>query len=135
MGGTSCDVRGVMYFDVAEDIMVKRCLNRYNAAKDAGEIVREDDADPKVIKKRLATNRSECEPIVEMYKAKGMVYELDGGLEMEDVWKSVQKSVRDVEKKMGKARRELETQMGIERVPKGKGKQEAKEKKEEEKKE
>merc|ERR1712151_452773 len=74
------DIRGVLYFDVPEDVMVGRVLER---AKIGGPGARADDTE-EVVRKRLKTNASECEPIVRMYEGKGMVQKLDGSKPVED---------------------------------------------------
>merc|ERR1712187_364774 len=90
------DIRGVLYFDVPEDVMVDRVLKR---AKEGGPGARADDTE-EVVRKRLKTNANECEPIVKLYEDKGMVQKLDGSKPVEEVWDVVKKAVQVYEKAM-----------------------------------
>lgn len=57
--GARAQVKGVVHFDVPEDVMIARIQERSQGSG------RQDD-DPEVLRKRLVTNREQCEPIVAM---------------------------------------------------------------------
>jgi len=93
--GDQAAVCGVMYFDVNEDLVVGRILER--SKKES----RGDD-DPAILKKRFETNRRECEPIVKMYREKcNNVIDIDGGAgSPSEVFEVVKKHIADLEGKM-----------------------------------
>ncbi|CAD7926739.1 unnamed protein product [Amoebophrya sp. A120] len=94
--GADCDVRGALFFDVPEEEMVKRVLER--AEKDAEKGEKRSDDTPEGVKKRLETNLKECAPIVKMYEDKSLLKKIDGNRKPNEVWKDVQAAMRDVEK-------------------------------------
>ena len=69
-----CEPQSVLYFNASEQVCTERCLQR---AKTSGRV---DDTE-EIIKKRLQTYNDQSRPVVEFYKAKGTVIEIDGGLE------------------------------------------------------
>jgi len=62
----------VLYFNTSEDICSKRCLER---AKTSGRV---DDTE-EIIVKRLRTYNEMSKPVVDMFKSKNKVIEIDGG--------------------------------------------------------
>lgn len=62
----------VIYFNTSEDVCTQRCLQR---AKSSG---RADDTE-EVIVKRLRTYNEMSKPVIEFYKGKNKVIEIDGG--------------------------------------------------------
>ena len=80
--------------EVPEEEMVKRVLERAEKAKAAGEETRGDD-DEATIKKRLETNKNECEPIVKQYEnEKDVFFKIDGEKPANAVWRDVQGKIR-----------------------------------------
>mmetsp|Transcript_22639 Transcript_22639/g.57350 ORF Transcript_22639/g.57350 Transcript_22639/m.57350 type:complete len:621 (+) Transcript_22639:585-2447(+) len=96
--GEECDVRKVLFFDVPDDEMVKRVLAR--AEKDAEKGEKRSDDTEEGIKKRLATNKKECEPIVKMFEENGKLLKVDGSKSVKEVWSTVQSTIRDIEKQI-----------------------------------
>ena len=94
-GFSSIDV--VVNFIVADDVIIKRLSNRRSCAtcntiynlvtrppkeegkcdKDGGELCQRDDDTPEVISKRLATYREQTAPLIDFYKKKGNLMEID----------------------------------------------------------
>jgi len=77
---------GVLFYDVAEDILQARLLER-------GQTSGRTDDNIESIKKRFVTFKNESMPVVEYYKLFGMVHEFDGALAIDDVWKDTQKAI------------------------------------------
>merc|ERR1712194_361964 len=86
------DLRGVMYFAVSDEVCVQRVLER---AEKATEKRTDDTADG--IKARLETNKKECEPIVKKFEDMGKLVKIDAEPKPNEVWKTVQKTIRDFE--------------------------------------
>jgi len=57
-----------------------------------GEL-RQRNADPEVIKKRLEWHHKQTEPIIEYYQPRNIVYEVDGNKSVDDVFNEFQKIV------------------------------------------
>ncbi len=55
-----------------------------------GGELRQRDADPAIIKKRLAWHYEQTEPVIAYYRPKNVVYEVDGNKSVEDVFKELQ---------------------------------------------
>eukprot|EP00657_Telonema_sp_P-1_P000461 TRINITY_DN1087_c0_g1_i1.p1 TRINITY_DN1087_c0_g1~~TRINITY_DN1087_c0_g1_i1.p1 ORF type:complete len:215 (-),score=62.74 TRINITY_DN1087_c0_g1_i1:242-886(-) len=82
--GDFVDVKGVLFYQVTEDVLEQRLLGR-----DEG---RADD-NIETIKKRFNTYQNETMPVIEMFREKKMVYEVDGGGTVDEVWQSTQAAV------------------------------------------
>jgi adenylate kinase family enzyme len=76
----------VLYFNASEEICTKRCLER---AKTSGRV---DDTE-EIIIKRLRTYNEMSKPVVELYKGKNKVDEIDGGKDLHEVWEATKKAV------------------------------------------
>ena len=69
----------------------------YNPARQAGVcdvdstalVQREDDTEA-ALKTRLSIYHSETEPLLEFYRSKGVVHDIDGALPIAEVWKNIQ---------------------------------------------
>ena len=72
-----------LYMDAPEEVLVGRLLER---AKTSG---RSDDS-IEVIRKRLATNRKECEPIVAMYEKENKVRRIAADQSVEQVFAEIE---------------------------------------------
>ncbi|CAD7949403.1 unnamed protein product [Amoebophrya sp. A25] len=90
--GDSTDLRGVLYFSVSDETCVKRVLERAEKSDEK----RTDDTE-EGIKKRLQTNKKECEPIVDMYEKEGKLVRISGEGKPNEVWKEVQKQIKAFE--------------------------------------
>ena len=76
----------VLYFNTSEKICTERCLER---AKTSGRV---DDTE-EIILKRLRTYNDMSKPVVELYKKKGKVVEVDGGKDQQAVWEDTKKGM------------------------------------------
>mmetsp|Transcript_123187 Transcript_123187/g.223900 ORF Transcript_123187/g.223900 Transcript_123187/m.223900 type:complete len:298 (-) Transcript_123187:235-1128(-) len=88
--GEDADVEGVLFFDVDEEELQKRLLER---GKTSGRT--DDNIDS--IKKRFATHEKEQMPVVEAYRAEGKVFSVDARHPVEDVWASTQPIIEKLE--------------------------------------
>lgn len=99
----------VIYFNVAEDVLMRRLTGRrtckvcgeiYNVYdrppkvegrcdKDGGELVQRADDRPEVIRERLAAYERQTKTLVEYYRSQGVLHEVDGASSMEAVTASV----------------------------------------------
>jgi adenylate kinase family enzyme len=68
-----------------------RCMER---AKTSGRV---DDTE-EIILKRLRTYNDMSKPVVDLYKKKGLVLEVDGGKDVSKVWTETKKGMIKVEK-------------------------------------
>jgi len=69
----------VLYFNTSEKLCIERCLER---AKTSG---RADDT-AEIITKRIQTYNAHSKPVVEFYKKKKLVVEVDGAKDIQAVW-------------------------------------------------
>ena len=76
----------VLYFNTSEKICTERCLER---AKTSG---RADDTEETIIK-RLRTYNDMSKPVVELYKKRKLVVEIDGAKDAKTVWEMTQKGM------------------------------------------
>jgi adenylate kinase len=68
----------VLHLEVGEEILVRRALSRR----------REDDSEP-VIRKRLAVYREKTAPLIEHYRQRGLLREIDGDRPVEQVTQAI----------------------------------------------
>lgn len=80
----------VIYFNTSEEICTKRCIER---AKTSG---RADDTE-EIILKRLRTYSEMSKPVVEFYKGKGKVIEIDGGKDQQEVWDTTKNALTAIQ--------------------------------------
>jgi len=74
---------GVLFYDVAEEILQERLLQR-------GQTSGRTDDNIESIKKRFATFKNESMPVIAYYKQFGLVHEFDGARTVDEVWKDTQ---------------------------------------------
>lgn len=99
----------VIYFNVAEDVLIRRLAGRrtckacgeiYNiydrppkvdgrCDADGGELVQRADDKPEVIRERLAAYDRQTKTLVDYYRSQGVLHEVDGAASMEAVTASV----------------------------------------------
>jgi adenylate kinase family enzyme len=77
----------VLFINTSEKICTERCMER---AKTSGRV---DDTE-EIILKRLRTYNDMSRPVVDLYKKKGLVLEVDGGKDKEIVWEEVKKGLK-----------------------------------------
>lgn len=102
----------VIYLDIPDDISVKRISSRYQC-KNCGtiyghdvrpkvigrcdhcnaELYQRDDDKPEAVKKRLEIFHKETEPIIRLYKQKGILIRIDGSQTIQDVARAIEQEV------------------------------------------
>lgn len=88
--GSAAAIKAVFFFDTTEEIMEVRLIER---GKTSG---RADD-NPESIKKRFKTYQDESFPVIQSFKEKGMVFQIDASPSAEEVWKVVAEKVKMIE--------------------------------------
>jgi len=105
----------VLFFDVADEVIIDRLSGRrvcskcgavyhvkYNPPKVegvcdlcGGSLVQRDDDREEVVKKRLEVYRKQTQPLIEFYQDRGIIYKLDAGKGVEELFEEVKGLVRD----------------------------------------
>jgi len=105
----------VLFFDVPDEVIIDRLSGRrvcskcgavyhvkYNPPKVegvcdlcGGSLVQRDDDKEEVVKKRLEVYRKQTQPLVEFYQERGIIYKLDAGKGVEELFEEVKGLVRD----------------------------------------
>ena len=99
----------VFYFDVAQEKLVERLVNRRSCAdcgsiynlktmsiedetkcpKCGGSLTRRDDDTEEVANKRFATYFAQTEPLIDMYKNRDWLTTLDASLDIDSIYKNL----------------------------------------------
>lgn len=99
----------VFYFDVAQELLVERLVNRRSCSKCGaifniktmkmtditkcekcgGELTRRDDDTEEVANKRFKTYFEQTAPLIEMYEKRGWLKKLDASLDIESIYKNL----------------------------------------------
>ena len=98
----------VLSIKVSDDVVVKRVTSRRTCQKCGaifgdkvppkkpgvcdlcgGKLFQRDDEQPEVVKKRLEVYRDQTEPLLEYYKPRNLVQEVDGTKSVEEVFKDI----------------------------------------------
>lgn len=79
-----CQIDVVIALSVPDEMLIERLMGRAQNA----EQKRKDDA-PETIPKRIAIYHSQTTPVLEHYRAKGVVCEVNGVGEMDDVFQKI----------------------------------------------
>lgn len=105
----------VLFFDVPDEVIIDRLSGRrvcskcgavyhvkYNPPKVegvcdlcGGSLVQRDDDREEVVKKRLEVYRKQTQPLIEFYQDRGIIYRLDAGKGVEELFEEVKGLVRD----------------------------------------
>jgi adenylate kinase len=105
----------VLFFDVPDEVIVDRLSGRrvcskcgavyhvkYNPPKVegvcdlcGGTLVQRNDDKEEVVRKRLEVYRKQTQPLVEFYQERGIIYKLDAGKGVEELFEEVKGLVRD----------------------------------------
>uniref|UniRef100_A0A7C5WY22 Adenylate kinase n=1 Tax=Thermocrinis ruber TaxID=75906 RepID=A0A7C5WY22_9AQUI len=105
----------VLFFDVPDEVIIDRLSGRrvcskcgavyhvkYNPPKVegvcdlcGGALVQRDDDKEEVVRKRLEVYRKQTQPLIEFYQEKGIIYKLDAGKGVEELFEEVKSLVRD----------------------------------------
>jgi adenylate kinase len=105
----------VLFFDVPDEVIIDRLSGRrvcskcgavyhvkYNPPKVegvcdlcGGTLVQRDDDKEEVVRKRLEVYRKQTQPLVEFYQERGIIYKLDAGKGVEELFEEVRGLVRD----------------------------------------
>lgn len=54
-----------------------------------GELILRDDDKPETVQKRLGVYHEQTQPLIDYYKNQGILREVDGSVDMEDVFKEI----------------------------------------------
>eukprot|EP00035_Acanthoeca_spectabilis_P023046 m.447349 g.447349 ORF g.447349 m.447349 type:complete len:223 (+) comp19506_c0_seq1:2126-2794(+) len=90
--GDTADVKMVLFLDCSMEDCTKRVLAR--ASETAGAQQRSDD-NIEVLQKRFKTYNEQSRPVIEAYSAKGLVYRVDAGRPVDDVYADVMTGIHD----------------------------------------
>ena len=105
----------VLFFDVPDEVIIDRLSGRrvcskcgavyhvkYNPPKVegmcdlcGGSLMQRDDDREEVVKKRLEVYRKQTQPLIEFYQERGIIYKLDAGKGVEELFEEVKGLVRD----------------------------------------
>lgn len=105
----------VLFFDVPDEVIIDRLSGRrvcskcgavyhvkYNPPKVegicdlcGGSLVQRDDDKEEVVKKRLEVYRKQTQPLIEFYQDRSIIYRLDAGKGVEELFEEVKGLVRD----------------------------------------
>ncbi|MFZ8862138.1 MAG: adenylate kinase family protein, partial [Thermocrinis sp.] len=105
----------VLFFDVPDEVIIDRLSGRrvcskcgavyhvkYNPPKVegvcdlcGGSLVQRNDDKEDVVKKRLEVYRKQTQPLIEFYQDRGIIYRLDAGKGVEELFEEVKGLVRD----------------------------------------
>jgi adenylate kinase len=105
----------VLFFDVPDEVIIDRLSGRrvcskcgavyhvkYNPPKVegmcdlcGGNLMQRDDDREEVVKKRLEVYRKQTQPLIEFYQDRGIIYRLDAGKAVEELFEEVKGLVRD----------------------------------------
>jgi adenylate kinase len=105
----------VLFFDVHDEVIIDRLSGRrvcskcgavyhvkYNPPRVegvcdlcGGSLVQRDDDREEVVKKRLEVYRKQTQPLIEFYQDRGIIYKLDAGKGVEELFEEVKGLVRD----------------------------------------
>ena len=105
----------VLFFDVPDEVIIDRLSGRrvcskcgavyhvkYNPPKVegvcdlcGGTLVQRDDDKEEVVRKRLEVYRKQTQPLIEFYQERGIIYKLDAGKGVEELFEEVKGLVRD----------------------------------------
>jgi Adenylate kinase and related kinases len=105
----------VLFFDVPDEVIIDRLSGRrvcskcgavyhvkYNPPKVEGlcdlcgdTLVQRDDDKEEVVRKRLEVYRKQTQPLIEFYQERGIIYKLDAGKGVEELFEEVKGLVRD----------------------------------------
>jgi len=88
---------GVIEFQVNEGILVNRIDARIGQMRARGEPVRADD-NPDVLKQRLSAYRGQTAPLIDYYRAKGLLKPIDGMRTIEEVTEAIRRALEAPEK-------------------------------------
>lgn len=107
------DIDYVVNVDVPEEKLVERLTGRrvcptcgttyhvvYNPPKEEGicdrdgsKLIQRDDDKPETVKKRLAVNIEQTQPLLDFYKDKGRLVTVDGDQSIDDVFRDIQSKI------------------------------------------
>ena len=113
--GKGKKISKVLFFDVPDEVIIDRLSGRrvcsecgavyhvkYNPPKVegvcdlcGGSLVQRDDDKEEVVKKRLEVYRKQTQPLIEFYQDRSIIYRLDAGKGVEELFEEVKGLVRD----------------------------------------
>ncbi|MCL5950505.1 MAG: nucleoside monophosphate kinase, partial [Chloroflexi bacterium] len=114
LGEESKRINGVIYVNVHPEVLVERLSARwicpndgavYNMLtnpprvkgrcdKDNGELYQRDDDKPETVRRRLQVYQKQTQPLIDYYRTKGLLHELNGEQNIEKVQEDLVKVVQ-----------------------------------------
>lgn len=82
-------VTNVIYYNVADKVVVARIKGRAEQDKKAGKVVRADDTDEKVIKQRLDTYHTSTKPVLDHYAKQKLVLTVNAEKTIDEIFADV----------------------------------------------
>ncbi|MDD5748730.1 MAG: adenylate kinase [Actinomycetota bacterium] len=86
-GRRTCSVCGIIY-------NIHSNLPPNNTCKCGGELIERDDDKEETVLKRIEVYWRETEPLISYYRSRGLLADIDGSLEPEDVFGEVEKTLK-----------------------------------------
>lgn len=71
------------------NVLVKKPLAEGKCDKCSGKVIQRDDDKSETIKKRLATYKKQTYPVIEFYRKKGLLKEVDGAKPIESIFREI----------------------------------------------
>ena len=77
-----------------ESYHVKFIGDRKDCKKCGEQIIQRDDDNEVTVKKRISVYHNQTEPLIEYYKAKGILYRVDGEGAVDEIFNRIQKIIK-----------------------------------------
>ena len=77
-----------------ESYHVKFIGDRKDCEKCGEQIIQRDDDNEVTVKKRISVYHNQTEPLIEYYKAKGILYRVDGEGDVDEIFNRIQKIIK-----------------------------------------
>ena len=84
----------VIDIDVEFDKLLDRITGRRVCPKCGEQIIQRDDDNEVTVKKRISVYHNQTEPLIEYYKAKGILYRVDGEGDVDEIFNRIQKIIK-----------------------------------------
>jgi adenylate kinase len=89
----------VVYLSVPDDVVVERTAARRVCDQSGGEVIQRPDDQPEVVRRRLEVYNAQTAPLIDFYRTKSVLAEVDGEQTVEDVQRGILDALaRDVER-------------------------------------
>ena len=91
LGGMGESIDYAINVDVPDENIISRMAGRRACLACGQELVLRDDDKPETVKKRLDVYHDQTQPLIEYYQKAGVLAEVDGTMDMEDVFQAIAK--------------------------------------------